>query len=150
MLRLNTFKFLVQIFCLGYEYDNREIAVQFPEGAKDFSLKKKRLGQMRPTRSPVYWVPGLFPRKFSGRGRRQNIRIHPDSKLRMSGSRALVPHTSFTVTILLFSSSSFFFMARQPPNGLEPLQCRGFTITFMRFLDHAQRRTTLGRTPLDE
>ena len=34
------------------------------------------------------------------------------------------------------------FLARQPPVG------QGLLIT--RFLDHAQRRTTVGRTPLDE
>ena len=33
-------------------------------------------------------------------------------------------------------------MAQQPPNGKEPPQCRGFTITL--------RHTTLGKTPLDE
>jgi len=28
---------------------------------------------MRPIWSPVHWVPGRFPRKFSGRGSRGNI-----------------------------------------------------------------------------
>ena len=113
MFRLNTYEFLILLFPLGYEFDNREIAVRSPDGTGYFSLIQKRLGRMRPTRSAVHWVPGHFPRKSSGRGRRQNIHIHPDSRLRMSGSIAPVSHTSFIGTILPF----FFFTARQPVVG---------------------------------
>jgi hypothetical protein len=65
VFRLNTFEFLVLLFYLGNGFDKREIAVQFPEGTKDFSLNEKRLGQMRPTRSPVHWVPGRFLRSLA-------------------------------------------------------------------------------------
>ena len=40
------------------------------------------------------------------------------------------------------SSLAFFFLVRQPPVG------QG--LSFTRFPDHTQRRTTVGRTPLDE
>ena len=41
----------------------------------------------------------------------------------------------------------FFFLARQPPSGpWPPPHSRGF----LWFLDHTQRHTTVGRTPLDE
>ena len=42
----------------------------------------------------------------------------------------------------------FFLLARQPPSGpWPPPHSRGF---FLWFLDHTQRHTTVGRTPLDE
>jgi len=37
----------------------------------------------------------------------------------------------------------FFYLVRQPPQW-------ALTSSFMRFLDHTQRHTTIGRTPLDE
>jgi len=44
---------------------------------------------------------------------------------------------------LLFSLFSFFLLWRCDPT-------RVMTSSFLRFLDHTQRRTTVGRTPLDE
>ena len=38
----------------------------------------------------------------------------------------------------------FLLLAQQPP----PIGARASS--FMKFLDHTQRRTTVGRTPLDE
>ena len=43
----------------------------------------------------------------------------------------------------LSCSLSFLFLAPQPPSGPGPPHSRGF-------LDHTQRRATVGRTPLDE
>jgi len=40
------------------------------------------------------------------------------------------------------------FSARQPPPPVTPQWAKAFSFT--RFLDHTQRRTTGGRTPLDE
>jgi hypothetical protein len=41
----------------------------------------------------------------------------------------------------------FFILARYPPSGpWPPPHLRGF----LWFLDHTQRHTTVGRTPLDE
>jgi len=36
-----------------------------------------------------------------------------------------------------------FFLAQQPPSG-------AMTSSFTRFIDHTERRTAVGRTPLDE
>ena len=44
---------------------------------------------------------------------------------------------------LLFGTFSFFFLWRYGPT-------RAMASSFMRFLDHTQWRTTVGRTPLDE
>ena len=52
-------------------------------------------------------------------------------------------HPHVTRSLSLSLSLFFFFMARQPPVGLA-------SSFWMTFLDHTQRRTTFGRTPLDE
>ena len=51
-----------------------------------------------------------------------------------------VYHDSFCQ---LGNSASFFFLRRSGPT-------RALASSFTRFLDHTKRRTTLGRTPLDE
>jgi hypothetical protein len=49
-----------------------------------------------------------------------------------------------TIEVYLFI---YFFLARQPPSGpWPPPHSRGF----LWFLDHTQRHTTVGRTPLAE
>ena len=49
---------------------------------------------------------------------------------------------------------NFFFLALQPPPPLGGLYFialyRALASSFSRFLDHTQRRATIGRTPLDE
>ena len=48
---------------------------------------------------------------------------------------------------LLYKKVTFFLLARQPLSGpWPPPYSRGF----LSFLDHTQRHTTVGRTPLDE
>jgi hypothetical protein len=47
-------------------------------------------------------------------------------------------------TPLMFLAFFIFILARQPPPQ------RTMASSFTRFLDHTQRRTTVGRTPLDE
>ena len=51
--------------------------------------------------------------------------------------------TKFLIANFWFSVFSSFFLARQPPQWAK-------ASSFTRFLDHTQRRTTVGRTPLDE
>jgi len=51
--------------------------------------------------------------------------------------RDLFPNKAY-----VFISSPPFYLAQQPPVGQGS--------TFTKFLDHIQRRTTVGRTPLDE
>jgi hypothetical protein len=43
----------------GYELDNREIEVRFPEEAKDFSCSFCVQTALGPTQSPVHWVQGV-------------------------------------------------------------------------------------------
>jgi hypothetical protein len=48
--------------------------------------------------------------------------------------------------IICVSSIHLSLLARQPPGGPWPPHSRGF----LSFLDHTQRRATVGRTPLDD
>ena len=79
--------------------------------------------------------------------------IPEDLKLlgRLVGTRTL-ERTGFAVTLFLdlyfnynagYISFLFFFLWRCDPT-------RVMASSFLRFLDHTQRRTTVGRTPLDE
>ena len=49
----------------------------------------------------------------------------------------------FTFYFIIFKTI-FFYLAQQPPPQW------AIASSFMRFLDHTQRRNTVGRTPLDE
>jgi len=50
---------------------------------------------------------------------------------------------TINITLLLFSFIVFYFFWRDSPQW-------GRASSFTRFLDHTQRRTTVGRTPVDE
>ena len=84
--------------------------------------------------------PGHFsPRKKKARYPRADLDALEENCLSLPGieGRFLNP-----VCNLLCRLRNNFFFAQQPSVG--------HSISFMRFLDHTQRRTTIGRTPLDE
>ena len=55
----------------------------------------------------------------------------------------VICHTSYVVCLLADSQHNFFFLWLCDPTQV-------VASSFLRFLDHTQRRTTVGRTPLDE
>jgi len=52
-------------------------------------------------------------------------------------------HTNLNFSLHFNNMSIFFFLWRCDPT-------RVMVSSFMRFLDHTQRRSTVGRTPMDE
>ena len=85
-------------------------------------------------------------------------KLHHSRLVQNQGDGVTYPGTfsetgQFDVRIFIKPSTSltqvrrhFFYLAQQPPSP--PPWVRASS--FMRFLDHTQRRTTVGRTPLEE
>ena len=64
-------------------------------------------------------------------------------RVKNSAATYVIPNSSSTYQAFLIYIYIFFFMWRCDPT-------RVMASSFLRFLDHTQGRTTVGRTPLDE
>jgi hypothetical protein len=75
-----------------------------------------------------------------------SIRAPCDTRLRAPRRRGYVTgwFTAWRLNMFSLYFCLLIFMTQQSPSGLDLL------IVDVWFLDHTQRRTTLGRTPLDE
>ena len=89
----------------------------------------------------------LYPRERTPQNP-MNMRLQPQSRWRRSDEeKHLLPLPGFKPTTLRWRFKRLF-VCFWPDNPPPPQWARASSFT--GFLDHAQRRTTVGRTPLDE
>jgi len=66
-----------------------------------------------------------------------------DDRLRSKHDAVMWPDCIYCITVMIYCVLTFFFLWRCSPT-------RAMASSLLRFLDHTQRQTTVGRTPLDE
>ena len=81
-------------------------------------------------------------RKITKSDYQLHLCVCPPVRMQQLGSHRTAFHEIFWPIVSQKPVETRFFLARQPPWARAS--------SFTRFIDHTQRRTTLGRTPLDE